>query len=84
MRGGRERLTVRRPLIDTALASLDLDPSNIEEARRLGNKLQAAVDRWQVGRNLISAPVRLSKAEADRKLRSMLRSQMIGRAAANV
>jgi hypothetical protein len=46
MRRDRERLTVRSPRIETALASLCIDDDNIEEARRFGNKLQADADRW--------------------------------------
>lgn len=73
----RKTLSIPNPRLNAVLAGLDID----EGDRRFGNRLLASVDRWQVGRNLISAPVRLSKADADRKLRSMLRSQMIGRAA---
>lgn len=79
MRRGRERLTVRNPRIEMALASLAIDDRNIEDARRFGNKVQAAVNRWMAGREVITAAPRLSKADADRKLRALYRQQILGR-----
>ena len=76
MRGGRERLTVRNPRIEMALASLSIDEANIPDARKFGNRMQAKVNRWMAGREVITTPVRLTKAEADAKLRNLLRRQV--------
>lgn len=57
------------------------------EAELFEQKLCADRNRWDIERRQSPdylGSARLSRIEADAKLRSMLRSQMIGRAAANV
>lgn len=41
MRRGRERLSVRNPRVDHALAGLSIDDRDIAETRRFGNVLIA-------------------------------------------
>lgn len=65
MRGGRERLTVRDPRIEKALASHSIDETNIEDVRRFGNKLQADADRWLL-RGGFSERGRIYKSDAHR------------------
>jgi hypothetical protein len=55
-------------LIDTALASLNIDEEHVAESRRFGNRMLAAVERWQVGRDIGSGPRRLEKRDASRAL----------------
>lgn len=78
MRKGRERLSVRSPYIEMALASLQIDDLHIEESRRFGNKVKAEVDRWLVGREVFTSAPRLSKADADRKFRALVHQQIGG------
>lgn len=78
VRRGRERLTVRNPRIETALASLNIDPINLDETRRFGNQIEAAVTRWRVGRDLFTADRRLTKGEAEAKLRALTRAVVVG------
>lgn len=72
MRRGRERLTVRNPRIEMALAGLQIDNEDIAQTRQFGNAITASVARWQVGRIGNSLPQRLDKASAARLLRIRL------------
>ena len=70
-RGGRDRLTVRDPLIENALQAANFDIANISETRRFGNRMAAEVRRFLVGRNG-SNRGRISKADAVRMLSAAL------------
>jgi len=65
MRRGRERLTVHNPRIEMALASLGIDPVDVAETRRFGNRLQADADRWML-RGGFADRGRISKSDAHR------------------
>lgn len=65
MRRGRERLTVRNPRVEYALAGLDIDPAHVEETRRFGNRLMADAQRWML-RGGFSERRRISKSDAHR------------------
>lgn len=63
MRRGRERLTVHHPRIEKDLASHVIDPDNVAEVRRFGNRVQAEADRWML-RGGFSDNRRITKADA--------------------
>lgn len=65
LRRGRERLTVHNPRIEKALASHCIDPADVAETRRFGNRLQAEADRW-VMRGGLSERGRITKSDAHR------------------
>lgn len=70
MRRGRERLTVRNPRVDSAVAGLAIDDEDVAEARRFGNAVLASFNRWSAGREVNSlSERRLSKFDAGRLLR---------------
>jgi hypothetical protein len=46
MRQSRERLSVSRDCVELALGSLPIDPDQVPETRRFGNRLAAEAERW--------------------------------------
>lgn len=66
-RQGRETLTVSRPYIEAALASLTVDGFDMHETRRFGNRLAAEAERW-MKRGGFGERGRISKADAHRML----------------
>ena len=65
LRQRRERLSISRPCVETALGSLEIDGYDIAETRLFGNRMQAAVERFMVGR-FGTAERRVSKSDANR------------------
>jgi hypothetical protein len=63
MREGRARLSVRDPHVDKLLAGLIIDESNIDAARRFGNRLQADARRW-MARGGLAERGRITKRDA--------------------
>lgn len=65
MRRGRERLTVRDPRVEHALAGLNIDNYDVEETRRFGNRLMADARRWMM-RGGFADRGRIGKGDAHR------------------
>lgn len=59
----RERLTIRNPRVEMALAGLPIDDSVLTDARRFGNRLVAEAERWQM-RGACAERGRISKRDA--------------------
>lgn len=71
-REGRERLSLRDPRIESLLEGLDLDTQTLNAVRSWSKAIWSARNAWDLRRRkggLFSVPARLSKAEADARLR---------------
>lgn len=68
MRTGRDRLTVRDPLVQSALAAIDIPGTDIDGVMRCGNRLAAAARLW-VARGGYAERGRVTRADAERMYR---------------
>lgn len=60
------------PLIETTLAALTFNPSNIDDVRRFGNQLYRDAEAWMRRGGFKERPQRLRKWEADKALKAEL------------
>lgn len=61
------------PLVETTLAALTFNPSNIDDVRRFGNQLYRDADAWLRWNGRDDRAPRLRKWEADNALKVELR-----------
>lgn len=61
------------PLVETTLAAITFNPSNIDETRRFGNALYREADAWLRRSGREDRPQRLRKWEAENALKAALR-----------